>query len=314
LVNGSERTILSMFLVENKTENRIAKELSYSCGEVLDILGKYSLTKYHRGILNDKYKSELKSIQKELDSILDRNKKNSIVEYRALVYFLVYGFSKRGVCRLVPELIDASGNKFQAITKKYKLDKIHKGVLFLHTPKEFEGIIREIIVNKIADKSKLKLNITKYTNKYKGLSIVRNNKNIDFYNVVDGELRNLIQRVYKGIKKHIGFCQYKSCRNNRLQTSHANVKGKRRPDIFKKSVNEYMNKSKQDNKIDLEEAIYKFLERHQNRDGNTVGVKRYPPVTFLCSDHHMEYENLFDKDGNIVNRCKHDDFIDNLEF
>lgn len=69
------------------------------------------------------------------------------------------------------------------------------------------------------------------------------------------------------------------------------------------------------------EVINNFLKKHQNCESNAVGQKRYPPVTFLCTKHHDEYEALFEKKkdkklGSIVcvvkDRTKYNAFIDSL--
>ncbi|PFM11656.1 hypothetical protein COJ40_08840 [Bacillus cereus] len=309
-----DRKILEMFLVKNKPVTSIAKFFSVDTLVIKDVLKRFHLTNGVRGILEEKYKSDSSKIQTELDSIVNQTKENIMVDYRAITYFLVYGFSKRGVYKFVPEITDPSGTNFQKKVKKYGLNETYKGILFLHTTSDFEEIIREIIVKQTPDKSKLVLNLERYTSKYRGIKLEREDDEVNLHNAVDGELRNLIQLAYKSIREHIGFCQYRSCKTKKLQTSHANLNGKQRPHLFKASVNEHFKDTDQDKVIDLEIVITKFLKKHQNCDGNTIGVNHYPPVTFLCRKHHIEYDALFTKEGNIKNEKIHDAFIKKLEF
>lgn len=309
-----DRRILEMFLVKNKPVTSIAKFFSVDTLVIKDVLKRFHLTNGVRGILEEKYKSDSSKIQTELDSIVNRTRENIIVDYRTITYFLVYGFSERGVYKFVPEIVGPSSTNFQKIVKKYGLNETYKGILFLHTTRDFEKIIREIIVKQTPDKSKLILNVEKYASKYHGIKLEREHDKINLHNALDGVLRNLIQLVYKSIRKHIGFCQYKDCKTTKLQTSHANVKGKQRPGLFQTSVDEYFKETNQDKVINLEDVITKFLKKHQNCDENTIGEKSYPPVTFLCHEHHREYEVLFTKEGAIKDNKIHDAFIENLEF
>ncbi|MGG0175803.1 hypothetical protein [Gottfriedia acidiceleris] len=317
MIKANEMEVLKSFLIESRELHFIAKTFRVDKEKVKAILSKYDLGSGLKGLLKEIYKDDFPKMELELENI-SNNQSSILVDIKVLKYFLVYGFSKRGICRLIKELEDASGKKAQVITDKYELNKSHRGILFLHTKNQFERIIGEIIKEGRADCEKLFLNTERFSYKYKGLKLVKdNNCKNDFYNVLNGELRNLIQSVFKDIKSDIKSCQYKGCMVTDLHSSHANEKGQSRPDLFKKSVNEYLKKTGQENEIDLEEVIITFLKKHQNCESNSVGKKRYPPVTFLCSKHHDEYGDLFIKDKSgyqIKNKTMYDLFIDQLNF
>lgn len=312
-----EREILNSFLIESMSPSKIIKRFGIDGKSFDSVLTKYGISRNYQGLLKEFYSSKSPINEVKLDKIMSE----SLTEIKALKYFLVYGFSKRAICRLIKELKDVSGNKAQRITEKYSLDKTHRGILFLHTRTQFEKIIAKIIMDGKADPATLVLNLDRFTSKYQGLKLIRDNCSKKFYNALDGELRNIIQSIYRDLKTDVKTCQYTGCNNNKLQSSHANDMGKTRPELFEKSVEEYILKTGDENSIDIQEVINNFLKKHQNCVSNAVGKKRYPPVTFLCSKHHNEYEALFDKRKNkklgsivydIKDRAKYDAFINEL--
>lgn len=318
-----DKDLISELLVQGKTVKNISEKYGLDKNKVINILKKYSVSESNKGLLLKKYKNDNKSIERDIMELMGfKYIKNIIVEYRVLKLFLVHGYSEEGICRLINEIDDPSGSKSQKIIKKYEIDTKYRGVLFLHTVRDFENIIQDIIVKGKPDESKLLLNYERFTGKYRNLEISINEgteivENKDskinkIYNALDGNLRNLIQNVFNPLKKDIGCCQYRGCSTKKIiQNSHSLENGGSRPEIFKKCVEEYFERNKQYEKINVEEVLNMFLKEHQNCNDYR---NKIPPITYLCSTHHKEYENYF-KHHKLIHKedhKDHDKFISNL--
>lgn len=306
------KEILRNFLYEGKSDLEILGEFNLKEGELKDLLFKFKLTTDHQGILA-KLEDDALFLELTLNKIV-AEKKSIISEYNALKFFLVYGLSKRGICRVVNGLTDLSGKKAQTITNRYGLLNIHRGILFLHTEKDSKAIIIKIMKEGGIDNQPLALNLARFTKKYSGIIIQRQTVTDNFNVVLNGELRNLIQSVFKTLKKDLGTCQFKGCNEKHLQASHAKEKERTRPDLLLKAINEHTAYTNNPLSIDVEAVLNLFLQYHRNCEENAVGVKKYPPVLFLCEDHHREYEVLFDVANKIKEKRVYNDFISNIIF
>lgn len=301
--------VLRSLLVEGHNLDMIAKNNAITKDEVIKILDEYSISQSNRGLLAELYKENTELINKNINAIIQRiSKNNIIIHYRVLKLFLVHGYSKRGICRMVKEIKDESGCKSQRITNKYNLTNNHRGCLFLHTKKEYESIIRSILINKSINEDKLKVKFDRFTEKYRGLIIhlVTGGSIDNLHNVLNGELRNLIQRAFKPLKLDIGICQYDGCGcKKNIENAHSGEKGQSRPEIFKTCIDELEDKSE----INVEEIMKSFLIKHQN---NSDRRKKLPPILYLCKEHHLEYDRLSKENKKEKDIKAYNEFINHL--
>lgn len=301
-----DEKVLKDLLVSGYTITKISQLNSIQKSEVKKILDNYNVIEKNKGILKEIYNDDTDQINKNIESVLNKRPTSNItVQYRALKLFLVHGYSKRSICRMIEEIPGDGNNGNSAqkiINKKYKLKEEHRGCLFLHKKDEFESIIKKILLGKDLCKKDMKINYGRFTKKYKGtyIKLDKNYEVDNLHNVLNGELRNLIQQVFNPLKKDIGMCQYCKSKDN-IENAHACGKGESRPDIFKKCVKE-LNK---DDYISIEDLMKMFLEKHKNHEGRRTKI---PPMLYLCREHHLQYDKLAEN----LDSDKYKEFVDKL--
>lgn len=308
-----EEIILREFLIQGNSisiiVNKYRNKYHLTKNEVINILDKYNIKLSNKMLLRQVFKKDEEMINKNIKSIMDRVAGNNIIiDYRVLKLFLVHGYSKRSMCRMINEIKDISGSKAQRITNKYNLLTKYRGCLFLHSKKSYENIIRNILINKSVNEDELHINFDRFTKKYRGIIIHIDNKIYveNIYNTLNGELRNLIQNAFKDLKEDIGICQFKGCEcKTNIQSAHSCEKGKSRPDIFKKCIEELEDK----NNINVEAIIKNFLMKHHN---HTHRRKKVPPILYLCEKHHKQYDRLSKNKNLEENGMNYEKFIKNL--
>jgi len=179
------------------------------------------------------------------------------------------------------------GWKSFEILKKYNLKNEDKGKLFLYSNSQSLKIIKEL---KKYNLNQLIREPPKIVQKYSNSKILAKSEE-DFYKVIGGETRNIIQSFFSPLKKIVGHCQYKGCNNKDLDTVHLKLD---RPKIFKNSAKELAIKRKEYFEYPIMKTMIKFLKFHQNK-----GV-----ICFLCKKHHLELHRLEKKGGKELTNFK----------
>jgi len=190
--------------------------------------------------------------------------------------YLRNNLSTRQICKNHPELNDPNGWKSHYVLKEYGLRTIHKGILFFFSKRETAKLIRNIVKTK---KPNLLLKDVQpdILKKYSGIKVLASDDE-SAYIVFNGELRNLVQRVFKSRKNEVKYCMFVKCRNTDLDTAHRHDKGRKK--IFMDVAKRSRKKKNKYFEYPVDIILADFLERHKKST-----------VLYLCKKHHREYDD-----------------------
>lgn len=199
---------------------------------------------------------------------------------KSILYdYLRNNLSTRQLCKKYPEIEDKTGFRSHYILKEYGLKKEDRGKLFLFRKNEAVKTITRIM-----QKGRGELDYLKETgrlDKYRGLCVIAPDEK-RLYNLLNGELRNLIQSFFRERKRQYGVCQYSNCRNTDLDTAHRHTKS--RGKLFRIAALGNKIKHTDGYVFDIFHTMTDFLNLHR---GNAV--------IFLCKKHHIRYDATEDK-------------------
>ena len=202
---------------------------------------------------------------------------NSELEYKILFDYLFEGLPARAICKRHAELKDPNGFKSHEIYHgKYKLEEKHKGILFFMGVKKAKAKIKDIMHNhnlKSIDPERLNPPVL---DRYRETFVLAKDENCAYY-ILDGELRNLVQKAYKSHKQN-RTCQVKGCKEERLDIAH---RMEERKELFLHVARDNTTEEGELNKYDVYNIMKKFLLSHKPKK-----------IYFLCRKHHTQYDNL----------------------
>ena len=168
-----------------------------------------------------------------------------------------------------------------------------KGKLFLYSERQSTQLIKELMetrkkgfIDKLVSKNPSKI-LKVYENTY-----VLASSEDKFYNIFDGQTKNITRSFFNPQKKLIGKCQYPNCRNINLQTAHFL---RDRPKLFKEAA-----KSSREGYIDglikynVHNTMKLYLEGHNAKKA----------VCFLCQTHHNTLHRLEKSDPSGLKKFK----------
>ena len=203
-------------------------------------------------------------------------------KYMVLVNFLKNGLSSRQIDVLLGyDKNKTRGWKSWTILKEYKLSKEDKGKLFLYNSVEYREIISKLkeIKLDILIKNKVPSIIKKYED-----AIVLAKSEENFYQIMSGETRNIMKRIFGSLKKSIPYCQFKNCKGTELETAHLHTN---RPEIFKLCAKRLRKKKLRYYEYPIGLVMKEYLIGHQRKDA----------VCFLCKKHHLKLDSIKTKKG-----------------
>lgn len=198
-------------------------------------------------------------------------------EKLVLINFLKTGLSTRELDNLIGyDKIKTKGWKSFEILKKYNLKNKDKGKLFLYSNSHCLKFIKKL--KEIELDSLIQKNPPRIVKKYSNSKILAEDE-IKFYQVMNGETRNIIQGFFAPYKKIVHVCQFEGCKNKKLDTVHLN---RERPEILKDVAKELGMKKQNYFEYPIMKVMIKFLKSHQRKGS----------ICFLCKKHHLELHRL----------------------
>ncbi|MEW4108340.1 hypothetical protein [Bacillus thuringiensis] len=200
-----------------------------------------------------------------------------------LLHFLKSSFSIQQIDSLMKyERLENKGWKSSEVIKKYLLQTDDTGKLYLYTQKQCKEMIKEIMKKpySVCIDKLITLTNPGSIEKYKGTYVLASSAQA-FYDVFNGEARNIIQNFFKSRKKLIGVCQLGNCNEReKLETAHLE---KDRKAIFIESAEISMVEKEGDLiKFDVYKTMRTYLLKHHDENS----------VRFLCKNHHTELDRL----------------------
>jgi hypothetical protein len=206
---------------------------------------------------------------------------------RRTEYLIVYDYLKnnltfRALCAKYSKIRDNIGfRSWDIINKKYCLKKEDRGILFSFSKSEVKKIVNMIIKTKnreVLENIRYPKKIENYGDSY----IVAPSEK-DAYQILNGELRNLVQFVFFSYKGEQKYCQYKNCRNTNLEVAHHHTRG--RKDLFLRIARKHKFRVDRSHfKFDVREIMLEFINSHV--------ISHKHDVLFLCKKHHTQYDSL----------------------
>ncbi|MED4676796.1 fibronectin type III domain-containing protein [Bacillus nitratireducens] len=200
-----------------------------------------------------------------------------------LLHFLKSSFSTHQMDSLMKhDRLKNKGWKSSEVINKYLLQTDDTGKLYLYTQQQCKEMIGKIIANphlKYIDEL-ITLTNPGSIEKYKDTYVLASSEQA-FYDVFNGEARNIIQNFFKSRKKLIGVCQLRNCNEReKLETAHLE---KDRKEIFIESAAlSIVEKEAGLIKFDVYKTMRTYLLKHQDENS----------VRFLCKKHHTELDIL----------------------